>query len=41
MKAFLAACVAMAVITFGSAYGLGQAGFSAAERTSGAAVRLD
>ena len=41
MKAMLTAFVAIAVISVGSYYALGAAGFSAAERGSGDAVRLD
>jgi hypothetical protein len=41
MKAMLTAFVAIAVISVGSYFILGEAGFSAQERTSGAAVRLD
>ncbi len=41
MKAMLAAFVAIAVIAIAANYGLQQAGFSAADRTTGDAVRLD
>ena len=41
MKAFLLACVALVVLSWGANYGLSQAGFSAAEQGSGNAVRLD
>lgn len=41
MKAFLAAVAAMAVITVAAPYALDQIGFSAADTTSGQAVRLD
>jgi len=40
MKAMYLAFLAAAVITVGADYGLREAGFSAAERTAGAAVRL-
>lgn len=41
MKAMLGAFVAIAVIAVGSNVVLNEAGFSAQDRTSGAAVRLD
>ncbi|WP_298390323.1 hypothetical protein [Ruegeria sp.] len=41
MKAFLAAVTAMVVITAAAPYALNQIGFSAAENSSGSAVRLD
>jgi len=41
MKAFLWACVAMVALSIGSYYGLGSAGFSAADQTTGPAVRLE
>ncbi|WP_256368496.1 MULTISPECIES: hypothetical protein [unclassified Ruegeria] len=41
MKAFLAAVVAMVVITVAAPTTLDQIGFSAADSTSGSAVRLD
>jgi hypothetical protein len=41
MKAMLSAFAAIAVISVAAWYGLDRAGFSAAERTSGADVRLD
>lgn len=41
MKAMLAAFAAIAVIAIGSNLVLDNAGFSAAERSSGPAVRLD
>jgi len=41
MKAMLSAFVAIAVIAVGSNMILSEAGFSAQDRTSGAAVRLD
>lgn len=42
MKAMLTAFVAIAVISVAAWYGLGQAGFSAAEQgSSGSSVRLD
>ena len=40
MKAFLAALVAMAVITVGADFALYYAGFSAAEQAATASVRL-
>lgn len=41
MKVMLAAFVAIAVITVGAWYGLGQAGFSSGDRQAGSDVRLD
>lgn len=41
MKAMLAAFAAIVIIAIAADFGLEQAGFSAAERTTGAAVRLD
>ena len=41
MKAMLLAFVAIAVISVGAYFGLDNAGFSAAEREAGPAVRLD
>ncbi|MGB0439312.1 MAG: hypothetical protein ACPGFC_04310 [Paracoccaceae bacterium] len=41
MKAMLTGFLAVAVIGVGAWYGLGQAGFSTQEVTSGSAVRLD
>jgi hypothetical protein len=41
MKAMLAAFAAIAVIAVAANFGLQQAGFSAADRTAGDAVRLD
>lgn len=41
MKAMLTAFVMIAVISVAADYGLNFAGFSAAERTSGDAVRLE
>ena len=41
MKTMWVAFAAMAVITVGAWYGLDQVGWSAADRTSGDAVRLD
>ncbi|WP_256367816.1 MULTISPECIES: hypothetical protein [unclassified Ruegeria] len=41
MKAFLAAAAAMVVIAFAAPAVLNQIGFSAADTTSGPAVRLD
>lgn len=41
MKAMLTAFAAIAIIAFGSNLVLDNAGFSAAERGSGSAVRLD
>lgn len=41
MKAMLTAFVAIGVISVAAWYGLGQAGFSAAEQGAGSAVRLD
>lgn len=41
MKAMLTAFAAIAVITVGAWYGLGQAGFSSGDRQAGADVRLD
>ena len=41
MKAFVAALAAMVAITIAAPYTLDQMGFSAAETTSGSAVRLD
>ncbi len=41
MKAFFAAVAAMAVITVAAPFALNQIGFSAADATSGSAVRLD
>lgn len=41
MKAMMMGFAAMAAITVGSWYGLGQAGFSSQEVNSGPSVRLD
>lgn len=41
MREIILAFIAMAVISVGASYGLHQAGFSAADQTSGNAVRLD
>jgi sensor domain CHASE-containing protein len=41
MKAMLLAFAAMAVISVGASYTLHEMGFSAQERTSGEAVRID
>ncbi|MFK7752732.1 MAG: hypothetical protein AB8B51_09290 [Sedimentitalea sp.] len=41
MKAMLAAFVAMIVISVAAWYGLGEAGFSAADQGSSPGVRLD
>ena len=41
MKVIVTAAIAVAVISVGSYMLLGNAGFSSAEQTSGAAVRLD
>lgn len=42
MKAFILALVALAAISYGANYALmTQGGFSAAERNTGSAVRLD
>ena len=42
MKAFLAACVAIAVIGYGAHYVLDRSGFTSAERTArDSTVRLD
>lgn len=41
MKVMVLAFVAIGVIAVGSSYALKEAGFSAADRTSGDAVRLD
>lgn len=41
MKAMMTAFAAIVVISIGAWYGLGQIGFSAADRTSGEAVRLN
>ncbi len=41
MKAFLAAIAVMAVITVAAPFVLQQIGFSAADASSGSAVRLD
>lgn len=41
MRAMYLAFAAIVVITVGAWYGLNQAGFSAAERSAGDAVRLD
>lgn len=41
MKPMLLAFIAIAVIAFGANYALNNAGFSAADQTSGNAVRLD
>jgi hypothetical protein len=41
MKPMLLAFVAMALISVGASYTLHEMGFSAQDRTSGAAVRLD
>ncbi|WP_255569791.1 hypothetical protein [Actibacterium sp. 188UL27-1] len=40
MRPMLLAFLAIAIITVGAWYGLNQAGFSAADRQSGDAVRL-
>lgn len=41
MKAMLAAFVAIVIIAIGANFGLQRAGFSAADRTAGDAVRID
>ena len=41
MKSMWTAFAAMIAITIGAWWGLGQAGFSAADQTRGDAVRLD
>lgn len=41
MKEMLLACLALIVIAVGANFALKQAGFSAADHTSGQAVRLD
>jgi hypothetical protein len=41
MKTMWIAFAAMALVTVGAWYGLNEAGFSAADQTSGDAVRLD
>lgn len=42
MKSFLAACIAIVLIAYGSHYALERAGFSSAERTADReSVRLD
>jgi hypothetical protein len=41
MKAMWLAFAAIAIIAVAAWYGLGQAGFSAADRTTSASVRLD
>lgn len=41
MKAMYLAFLATAVITVGAYYALNEAGFSAAERNAGSAVRLE
>lgn len=41
MKAMLTGFIAIAVIAVGASFALQNAGFSAEERNSGAAVRLD
>lgn len=41
MKAMMTAFAAIAVITVGAWYGLGQAGFSSGDRQAGTSVRLD
>ena len=41
MKAMLAAFAAIAIIAIAAEYGLDRIGFSAADRTTGDAVRLD
>ncbi|TCL01545.1 hypothetical protein BXY66_2860 [Shimia isoporae] len=41
MKAFLMACVAVIGIAIAAYYGLHAAGFSASDKGSGPAVRLD
>ncbi|MDJ0629019.1 MAG: hypothetical protein QNJ44_12225 [Rhodobacter sp.] len=41
MRAMYLAFAAIAVIAVGAWYGLNEAGFSSAERSSGDAVRLD
>lgn len=41
MRALYLALLATAIITVGAYYGLQYAGFSAAERASGGAVRLE
>ncbi|WP_299962555.1 hypothetical protein [uncultured Roseobacter sp.] len=40
MREMVLAALAMAVISVGAFYGLHEAGFSAADRTAGQAVRL-
>ena len=40
MREILLACLAMILIAVGASYGLHHMGFSSAEQTSGAAVRL-
>ncbi|WP_269648228.1 hypothetical protein [Thiosulfatihalobacter marinus] len=41
MKAFLLSCVAIVVVAVGAYYGLNAVGFSTADATTGASVRLD
>ena len=41
MKAMLAAFAAIVIIAIAADFGLERAGFSSADRTTGAAVRLD
>ena len=41
MKAMLSAFAAIGIVSIAAWYGLGEAGFSAAEQGSGNAVRLD
>lgn len=41
MKVMLIAFAAIALITVGAWYGLGQAGFGSGERQAGSSVRLD
>ncbi|WP_425044110.1 hypothetical protein [Primorskyibacter sp. S87] len=41
MKAFLAACAAMVIITISAPFVLEQMGYSAADRTASGSVRLD
>lgn len=41
MKAMFTAFAAIAAITVGAWYGLGQAGFSTGDRQAGSSVRID
>ncbi|MEM9576647.1 MAG: hypothetical protein AAF999_06505 [Pseudomonadota bacterium] len=41
MREIFLAFAAMAVISFGASYTLGEMGFSSQERTTGGSVRLD